>query len=107
MGLCRSNCTTSSRYQSTKWRFPFYKFNNSANAIYYSDRWTGAINMTSYNGAPLFMTKPHFLDADPYLVNAVNVYWPGTTTQINATSADDIFADVEPYSGVSLGAMQR
>jgi hypothetical protein len=84
------------------------KFQNPNNSRYYMDRWTGVINMSTYEALPLFMTKPHFLDADPTLFNAIIMNYNTTPPQqIFPNSADDIFADVEPYSGVSMSAMQR
>jgi len=84
------------------------KTNNPDNAKWFIDRWNGLLNYSTIQQVPVFFSKAHLLDADPYILEAVDVFWDSELTQkIVPTSADDTFVDVEPYSGANIGSMIR
>jgi hypothetical protein len=67
---------------------------------YYQTR-KGMANMSAASdGLPLFVGKPHFLDADPALATAVTGVSPNA-------SIHDTFIDVEPISGATMQARKR
>lgn len=80
--------------------------NNPANEQWYSDRWDGLINISMIHRAPLFVSKGHFLDVDPFLQNAVVLY-PNASTNVSITptEADNLYVDIEPYSGGAVGTL--
>jgi len=81
------------------------KSHNPKNAKWYADKWDGLVNITASRRAPLFVSKAHFLDTDPFLPQQVDIFTDNTyNTPINATSVDDMWLDIEPYSGVAMGA---
>jgi len=72
-----------------------------ANAPYYADRWNGLLDISrSKQTLPLFMSKPHFLDADAVLAEDV------IGLQANR-DAHDTSIDVEPMTGVTMRATKR
>lgn len=81
--------------------------NNSENAKYYSNRWNGVMNLTSTQGAPIFLSKLHFLDADSDVQDNVKLYKDANKTQqiVPSSTSDDSYFDVEPISGASFGSM--
>ena len=80
---------------------------NTYNEHYYSDRWNGVINMTVFQRSPIFLTKAHFLDVDWTLYDAVDMYADVNLTQkiVPNPAYDDIYIDIEPISGLTLGVM--
>jgi lysosome membrane protein 2 len=74
---------------------------NPANAGFYQYGPGGVINLTSCSqGAPVFVSKPHFLDADPYYLSQLDGLNP------NRSLHETIIA-VEPYTGVTMYAHKR
>jgi len=72
------------------------------NAVYYAFGPSGSLNLTrGYYGAEIFITKPHFLDADPILLNGVNGLSPPDSDKHDTT------IDVEPNSGFVMRAFKR
>eukprot|EP01114_Cavostelium_apophysatum_P019551 TRINITY_DN6337_c0_g1_i1.p1 TRINITY_DN6337_c0_g1~~TRINITY_DN6337_c0_g1_i1.p1 ORF type:complete len:506 (+),score=96.29 TRINITY_DN6337_c0_g1_i1:35-1552(+) len=72
-----------------------------ANAAYYAYAPNGVINITSASSsAPVFLSKPHFLDADPCYREAVVGMAPNRTLH-------DINIDVEPITGKTMSAQKR
>ncbi len=71
----------------------------AANAKYYQGI-AGLANMTAAQGIPLFLSKPHFLDADSSL---------GTGMGISTADPEkhDTFLDVEPITGAVMNAKKR
>eukprot|EP00013_Stygamoeba_regulata_P026779 CAMPEP_0177651490 /NCGR_PEP_ID=MMETSP0447-20121125/12581_1 /TAXON_ID=0 /ORGANISM="Stygamoeba regulata, Strain BSH-02190019" /LENGTH=502 /DNA_ID=CAMNT_0019154585 /DNA_START=43 /DNA_END=1551 /DNA_ORIENTATION=- len=76
---------------------------NPANAAYYMDLPTGVMNVSAANqGAPIFVSKPHFLDGDlDYYLNQVSGLSPPNRTLHDTT------LDVEPQTGITLNAAKR
>jgi len=71
------------------------------NAAYYADRWNGLLDISkSKQTLPLFMSKPHFLDADAVLMEDVIGMHPDR-------AAHDTSIDVEPLTGVTMRAAKR
>eukprot|EP00602_Paraphysomonas_sp_CaronLab_P010932 CAMPEP_0185018268 /NCGR_PEP_ID=MMETSP1103-20130426/1045_1 /TAXON_ID=36769 /ORGANISM="Paraphysomonas bandaiensis, Strain Caron Lab Isolate" /LENGTH=614 /DNA_ID=CAMNT_0027548019 /DNA_START=367 /DNA_END=2212 /DNA_ORIENTATION=+ len=67
---------------------------------YYNDAPSGMQNLTAVATLPLFISKPHFLDADPSLVASVRGLTP-------STDAHDTYLDVEPNTGALCRVMNR
>jgi len=44
------------------------------NASYYNTKWTGLVNFTSVQRAPVFNSMAHFYKADPKLDTFIEVY---------------------------------
>jgi lysosome membrane protein 2 len=73
-----------------------------SNADYYAHRFNGLQNMSiPKQTLAIFMSKPHFLDADANLIDNV----VGMTPAIR--EAHDTMIDVEPLSGVTMRAAKR
>ena len=71
------------------------------NAGFYMWLPTGLANLTVVsNGAPVFLSKPHFLDADPSYLEAVDGLSPNR-------SIHDTSLYVEPISGLTMSAHKR
>eukprot|EP00035_Acanthoeca_spectabilis_P025168 m.457158 g.457158 ORF g.457158 m.457158 type:complete len:588 (+) comp21209_c0_seq1:110-1873(+) len=84
----------------------FANVEESPSACAYSNfGMSGSLNMTTFVGAPVFATKPFFLDADPrYSENLTNFSpGPGGVTR----EEFDTFLDIEPYSGTVLNAQKQ
>ncbi len=80
------------------------KTNNPENKRWYADRWNGFINLSSVNGAPFFVSKGHYLDTDLEISQGIEIYKDNSMKEkIEASSADEFYMDIEPYSGVALG----
>ena len=60
----------------------------------------GLVNLTSVQGAPLFASKPHFLDADPYYHRQLDMA-PANRTR------DDTAILVETITGDAIAAWER
>lgn len=71
-----------------------------ANAAYNQYGPEGLANFTSAAGFPLFASKPHFLDAAPELLAAVDGLLP-------IRDAHDTFLDLEPNTGVAMRVHER
>eukprot|EP00386_Alphamonas_edax_P000663 GDKI01002080.1.p1 GENE.GDKI01002080.1~~GDKI01002080.1.p1 ORF type:complete len:299 (+),score=87.08 GDKI01002080.1:3-899(+) len=73
---------------------------NPANADYFAYGPSGALNMTNCAGVPIFVSKPHFLDADEWY-----------TEQVTGLSPDrqlhDTVLYVEPITGNTVGAKKH
>jgi hypothetical protein len=70
------------------------------NANYFSLGPMGLINLTSAMGAPAFGSYPHFLGADPRMLNAVTGLQPDPETM-------STFLDVEPFTGLLAQARKQ
>jgi len=71
------------------------------NAAYYQFGRSGVMNRTAAsNLSPVYLSKPHFLDADPYYLNAVEGLNP------NAEIHESI-VDIEPITGLPMNAYER
>ena len=78
--------------------------NNPDNDKWFFDKWDGVINISKIHKAPLFVCKGHFYGADQTLFNAVEMYSDENKTKNISPSADDeLYIDIEPYSGVAIG----
>ena len=73
------------------------------NAVYYADAPNGLVNETSVLSAPLFGSKPYFLDGDPNLLKLLNFTDPSLAVPARYESA----FDVEIYSGTVFHAMEQ
>lgn len=71
----------------------------AANAKYYQGI-TGLANMTAAQGIPLFLSKPHFLDAASSLGKDMGIGAPNRNKH-------DTFLDVEPITGAVMNAKKR
>jgi len=76
---------------------------NPINAAYYAFGDSGMLNLSKCSeGAPVYISKPHFLD----VYSATN-----TTTKVSGLSPDrnahDTFVDVEPITGITMHAAKR
>jgi len=68
---------------------------------YYDDGPPGMFNMSmAEQGTPLFVSKPHFLDADPYYISMVDGLSPNRTLHDN-----DLY--IEPNTGIMMGVLNR
>ncbi len=72
---------------------------NPSNAIYYQTI-TGIANMTSAKGAPVFLSKPHFLGAEGSVLQAISGVNPNEAMH-------DTFIDVDPITGTVMSAAKR
>lgn len=71
-----------------------------SNAEYYQFGPCGLGNMTSVLGAPVFASKPHFLNSSETLVNAIDGLKPDVELH-------DTYIDVEPWTGSTIRAHKR
>ncbi|MFX1420588.1 MAG: hypothetical protein ACFE9N_16955, partial [Promethearchaeota archaeon] len=60
----------------------------------------GLANMTADQGIPIFLSKPHFLDADNYLISSIKGIAP-------IKELHDTYLDVEPNTGIVMNAAER
>ncbi|MFX1309822.1 MAG: hypothetical protein ACFE8C_09010 [Promethearchaeota archaeon] len=60
----------------------------------------GLANMTIDQGIPIFLSKPHFLDADNDLIESIKGVYP-------IKELHDTYLDVEPNSGAVMNAAER
>lgn len=68
---------------------------------YYQYGPAGIANLTNpTGGAPIFISKPHFLDADPYYFRRVNMTPPDPEKH-------DTYLNIEPISGVMMQGAKR
>jgi CD36 family len=70
------------------------------NAAYNAFGPSGVTNLTQATGAPIFMSKPHFLDADPWFREKVVGMTPDRKKH-------DTIISVEPTTGVTMHAQKR
>lgn len=71
------------------------------NADYYQTKYNGLLDVSkAKQGLPVFMSKPHFLDADQELVEDIIGMAPDRATM-------DTHLDVEPITGVTFRADKR
>jgi lysosome membrane protein 2 len=83
-------------------RFKLSSDTFSINPSYYMNT-EGLINLSlvaKYSGAPVRLSKPHFLGADPSLLSAVVGMNPDPQKH-------DTFIDVEPFTGIVMNASKR
>ncbi len=83
-------------------RFTFAPKTFSPNENYYMNT-QGLINVQAvekFQGVPVLVSKPHFLDSDPSVINAIEGIEPNRISH-------DTFIDVEPISGVTMNARER
>lgn len=64
---------------------------------------TGLVNQSSVMGAPLFGSKPYFLDGDPMLGELV-IY---TRPELNVPSNYESYLNLEPYSGACFYIIEQ
>jgi len=77
--------------------------NSSVDPDYYLNAPAGLLNLTkALNDTPIFVSKPFFLDADPYYASMVDF----TNGKANST-LHETFIDVEPITGITFNAMKR
>jgi lysosome membrane protein 2 len=74
---------------------------NTDNREYYMDQYNGVLNATGVQGFPMYITKPHWLDADD-LRRASGIPYPPADRNLH-----DIYLDVEPLSGATMNAAKR
>jgi hypothetical protein len=75
---------------------------NPDNSAYYSFGPRGLANMSAaISNAPFLMSKPHFLDADPSLAEAIQGLAPPVRER------DEAYFDIEPYTGSVLAGAMR
>ena len=71
------------------------------NAAYFNVKHNGMLDLShAKSGLPIFMSKPHFLDADESLQNDIIGLKPDR-------DAHDTFLDVEPITGATMRARKR
>jgi lysosome membrane protein 2 len=76
--------------------------NSSLNWDYYAYAHNGLLNVSmSKQGLPIFMSKPHFLDADVELLAGID----GLTAPVREDH--DTWLDVEPLTGATMRANKR
>ncbi|TXT67618.1 MAG: hypothetical protein BAJALOKI1v1_40021 [Promethearchaeota archaeon] len=83
-------------------RFTFAPSTFAPNEKYYMNT-QGLINaqpIERFKGAPVLVSKPHFLDADPSVITSVEGVNPDRMMH-------ETFIDVEPISGATMNARQR
>ncbi|MFX1377240.1 MAG: hypothetical protein ACFFA0_15660 [Promethearchaeota archaeon] len=90
---------TTSFYNIETLRFEISKETFSINPNYYQSI-EGLANMTIEHEVPLFISKPHFLDADPKLINSVSGIYP-------SKELHDTHLDIEPITGIVMNAAER
>eukprot|EP00824_Muranothrix_gubernata_P025623 TRINITY_DN838_c0_g1_i1.p1 TRINITY_DN838_c0_g1~~TRINITY_DN838_c0_g1_i1.p1 ORF type:complete len:989 (+),score=213.84 TRINITY_DN838_c0_g1_i1:385-2967(+) len=73
---------------------------NPDNSIYFMEL-RGMLNATSIYKAPLFYSKPHFLDSDPVVFEDVIGVTPASREH------HDTFIDVDPITGVTFNSAKR
>lgn len=87
-----------------------YKINDTdfdatpANAIYYQDKYDGAMNLTSTKRAPVFLTKRYFLSATPTLFKKISIL-DAKGNQVAQSEDDDLTIDINPTTGVPVKAV--
>jgi len=74
--------------------------NNPGNADFFMNGPDGLLNLSSALGVPIFMSKPHYLDAEPKIGESIEGLHP-------SVEAHDTFLDVEPYSGTTMREAKR
>lgn len=95
--------------ETTHRGFRCLKFNVSPNqlknatqvpsqAVFYQFAPLGLINQTSILQAPLFGSKPYFLDGDPVLMSLVNYSRP----ELNVPEEYESFLNIEPITGTNF-----
>lgn len=71
------------------------------NAAYYVTQYNGILDLShAKENLPIYMSKPHFLDADAVLVDSIIGMSPNRDLH-------DTFLDVEPISGATMRANKR
>lgn len=73
---------------------------NPAQGQYYNYSPNGLGNLTQVATLPLFISKPHFLDADPWYVSSVVGMQPNREIH-------DVYLDVEPNTGALFRVRNR
>lgn len=79
------------------------QWENPVNAKYYAT-YSGFLNITSVAGAPLFISKNHFLDCPKNWSQFIDVYDEQQTFIYEASIYDDTYLQLEPNTGTSFGA---
>ena len=77
-----------------------------ANAIYWQDKLNGFLNCSQMMKGPMFQSKMNFLDVDPKYKAKVKMFQdPAKQHLIHSNPQnDESYLDVEPYTGMSIGA---
>lgn len=73
---------------------------NPENAQYYNFAPSGMLNITKATGVPLWASFPHFVDGSPELVAQIRGLQP-------IHSVHDSYLDIEPQTGLLVGAYKR
>jgi len=77
---------------------------HAPNCAFSSYGFRGVMNLTAAYTAPIFASKPFFLDADDsFLLNLSRTYKPDYATRYNS----DTFLDIEPNTGAIMNARLR
>lgn len=78
----------------------------SPNKIYWQDKLNGFLNCSQQMKGPMFQSKMNFLHVDPAYQQKVRMYSDPQKTQLISPDPDqdDSYLDVEPYTGMSIGA---
>lgn len=71
-----------------------------ANAAFYSFGPSGVLNLTSPEQAPVFVSLPHFLYADPFYFNGIKGLNPDPVKH-------NTFINVEPITGITMETHNR
>jgi hypothetical protein len=90
---------TTTIYDIELYRFEISEETFKVNPKYYQSI-EGLANMTLDQGIPLFLSKPHFLDANNYLKDCVIGLNPNKVEH-------DTYLDIEPLMGATMNAVER
>jgi len=82
--------------------FLLSSYNNSFNAAFYMNGFDGVANLTAAGTLDFFVSKPHFLDADPALIAPQMITGLSPNADIH-----DTYINVEPNSGATMQAAKR
>jgi hypothetical protein len=81
---------------------------NPFNCAYSNYGRSGVLNMTDDVGAPVFASKPYFLDGDPAYYENITGYVPPVYAKEGVPrDLYDTFLDVSPISGTTFNAHKR
>lgn len=90
---------TTSIYEIELFRFELSSQTFDIDSNYYQSI-KGLANMTIDQGIPVFLSKPHFLDADKDLIDSIKGINP-------IKESHDTYLDIEPNTGAVMNAAER
>jgi hypothetical protein len=79
------------------------QYDNPENAKYYME-YSCFLNISSINGAPLFVSKNHFYECPSNWSNFVSVYDEAQSFIYQPSIHDDTYLQIEPFTGTTFGA---